>query len=1288
MSRRLRTAAAVAAGLALTLSAGAANAGKGPGDDGKGQKAKNDGSPVVLFASDGMRPDLVERYAKLGLVPEMKRLGNRGAVGDNGLLQAFPPNTGVGWYALATGAWPSKHGSMNNTFHRPLETAFSASTSFATTGLLQADSIQQTAERAGKKVVSVEWVGSRTLVPAVQGPVVDFRTFFSSRGVLLNYDLPGQPARIHAFISAAQTPYQRVDLDAAAGWTNVPASFSPARQETFKHTNTAFPAVDNVDRFYDLYIYDSTNDGATNYDRVLVVAATDGKDGSKAAANLRAGEWAEIKVALTGGRAGQTAGFYVKALDIAPNLSRFRVYFTSIARVNASHLALGTDGSNAFAETLASKFPTSTAADFAPLEGGIVDEDTYVEQGLKWADAHFAYLRYIVGSGPVPTSGGGTIGGLGIEPDLLMVGNPVTDEFQHQFTALFTPTDMDGAPNPYFDDVEGDGVKDGLTAKREGYVRAAYHEADQTLELSRDLLGDNPTTFVSSDHGFAPQWYAVNAPKVLTDAGLQEVEQTSNCRPATLPAPAPVPATKAKACWAGGTSQIYVNLVGRGGVTATTPGAVSEADFESVRNQIVAAFQGLTDPASPGKQVVLRIMKKEELGNVDGTNALNPNRSGDVTVVLRPPYQFDAQTPGQRIAFSQFFGQHGYLPNLVDLAHNVNMHATFIAGGKEIRNVNGPVAGVRAIDVAPTVAAVLGIDGPLNADGRVLDEIVKHPRKHDFDEPASVRLLAFNDFHGHLEANTPGTLATGTTGTAAITTAAGGAEFFATYMKLLGSDRSNTIQTSSGDLIGASPLLSGLFHDEPTIKVMNEIGLDLNGVGNHEFDEGKAELKRMQSGPCLPDPPAGEPDTSCPDGLPFSGSVFQFLAANVIDKSTNNPLFPPYEIKTIDGEKVAFIGETLQGTPLIVTPTGVAGLDFLDEADTANLLVPVLKEQGVEAIVLLIHQGGQQNPPPATAGGFPNVNTCQSFSGTDMLDVMNRLNAEIDVVVSAHTHQPYICTINGRLVTSASSFGRVITEITLKIDRESGDVESATAFNHVVAHDVVKDAATTTVLSPYRTASAPIANRVIGSITADIRSSRDVPSGQNAAGEQPMGDVIADAMLEATAPSDFGGAVAAFMNVGGVRAGLLFDQISGGEAPGEVTYAEAFAVQPFGNTLVVKTCTGQQLDDVLEQQFNNPAAGQNRIMAVSANVAYTWSAAAAQGSKVSNLTIGGVPVVAGNTYRVALNNFIADGGDGFTVFTTCADPLGGEVDIDAFARYLTAHSPLPPPPLTRITAVP
>ena len=498
----------------------------------------------------------------------------------------------------------------------------------------------------------------------------------------------------------------------------MPTSYSPAMEEQLKLTNTAFPPTDNVDRFYDLYIYDSTNDSTTNYDKVLAVPSTAGKNGT-GATPLEQGDWQELKVALTGARTGQTAGFYLKAIEIAPDLSQFRIYFTSIARVNASYNALGPAGSLAFAETLASQFPTSVAADFAPLEAGIVDEDTYVEQGLMWKDATFGYLHYIFDT-------------LDVDADLLLLGNPVTDEFQHQFLALYTPTDMDGAPNPYFDDVTNDNIPDGRTAIREGYVKSAYAEADETLGLGRELMGDDTTVFASSDHGFAPQWYAVNAGKILADAGITGAENISNCRAPAAPA-------RAKACWAGGTAQIHINLAGR-----DPGGVVPAADYETVRNQIIAAFQNLTDPANPGKQVVLRIIKKEELRNVDGTDALHPSRSGDVTVVLRPPYQYDAATPGQRIAFSQFFGQHGYLPNLVDLAHNVNMHATFVAAGPGIRKQD-PVAGIRAIDVAPTLAFLMGIPGPQNAAGRILTNLL--PSRASTSRSTIIDIC---DYHGQL----------------------------------------------------------------------------------------------------------------------------------------------------------------------------------------------------------------------------------------------------------------------------------------------------------------------------------------------------------------------------------------------------------------------------------------------------------------------------------------------------------------------------------------------------------
>ncbi len=698
--------------VAVTGGASAASGAKGPLTD-----------KVILFASDGMRPDLVDRYAAEGAMPTMAELLADGVKGKNGLLQGFPPNTGVGWATLATGAWPAQHGSTNNTFFQQGESNFNNRSSFADTGILQADTIAQSAERAGKTVVSVEWVAARSYVPALQGPVVDFRTFLSNRGVLVNYDLAGQPALSNSFgvsyqrTGAAdnQTPTYNVPaITDASGWTNVPATQGTPKQTQFRVRNTAFPSTNNVTRLFDVYIYDTAG-SSTGYDHVLVVPSTAGKNGSAAVANLGQGEWEDVKVTLTGAFAGKTGGFYLKAIEIAPDLSKFRLYFTSIARVNATYNALGPAGSSAFEEMLASSFPTSTAADFAPLEALIVDEDTYIEQGLMWKDAHWAYLEYILGD-------------LNVEPDLLLMGSPVTDEFSHQFLGLITPTDMDGDPNPYFDDVQNDDVPDGRVAIREGYIRSAYEEADGTLALGRELMGDDTAVFASSDHGFAPQWYAVNVSKVLVDLGLQEREQSSNCRKAANDPGTTTPGdTLAKECHAGGTAQIYLNLEGRDPAAGNTP-QIPAGDYELVRERIIAALENLTDPANPGAEVVLEVFKKEELENVDKTDALHPTRSGDVVVVFRPPYQTDAATPGETIAFSQFFGQHGYLPDLVDLEHNVNMHGTFIAAGTGIRK-HPPLPNVRAIDVAPTIAFLLGIPAPEDSIGKILHQIAKEHGK-------------------------------------------------------------------------------------------------------------------------------------------------------------------------------------------------------------------------------------------------------------------------------------------------------------------------------------------------------------------------------------------------------------------------------------------------------------------------------------------------------------------------------------------------------------------------------
>lgn len=529
-------------------------------------------------------------------------------------------------------------------------------------------------------------------------------------------------------------------------------------------------------------------------------------------------------------------------------------------------------------------------------------------------------------------------------------------------------------------------------------------------------------------------------------------------------------------------------------------------------------------------------------------------------------------------------------------------------------------------------------------------------------DTVSVQILALNDFHGNL---LPPSGSSGRVGTID----AGGVEYLATHINNLRATNPNTVVVSAGDMIGASPLLSALFHDEPTIEAFNLIGLDFNAVGNHEFDEGWHELVRMQEGGC-------HPVDGCLDGDGFEGANFRFLAANVVRKDNGKTIFPAYKQRSFAGAKVAFIGMTLEGTPLIVTPSGISDLNFLDEAATVNALVPHLKSKGIETIVVLIHEGGVQASPAP-------YNGCVGISGP-IVDIVNNLDDEVDVVISGHTHQPYNCIIDGKIVTSAFSFGRLVTDVDLTIDRENGEVVSTSVNNIIVTRDVPKDSALTALIAKYNAIAAPLANRVIGSITATITRTN------NAAGESALGDVIADGQLDATNDPGLGDAVVAFMNPGGIRADLTYAGSPAGEGDGNVTYGEMFTVQPFGNSMVTMTLTGAQIETLLEQQFAGCTLGTARILQVSAGFTYTWKASGPVCDKVDPTTImlNGVPINAGASYRVTVNSFLADGGDSFPVLTQGTNRLGGAVDTDAFEDYFSTHSPVAPGPQNRITVVP
>jgi 5'-nucleotidase len=526
--------------------------------------------------------------------------------------------------------------------------------------------------------------------------------------------------------------------------------------------------------------------------------------------------------------------------------------------------------------------------------------------------------------------------------------------------------------------------------------------------------------------------------------------------------------------------------------------------------------------------------------------------------------------------------------------------------------------------------------------------------------PVSVQLIAINDFHGNLE---PPIGSNGLIGR----TPAGGAEYLATHLKNDIARNPNSIIVAAGDLIGASPLVSALFHDEPTIEALNAMNLAVTSVGNHEFDRGPDELRRMQKGGC-------HPSDGCQDGDGFAGATFQYLSANVIDQAGQgaSPLFPPTAVRTIAGVKIGFIGETLKNTPRIVTPAGVHGLTFLDEATTANAYAAELKQQGVRAIVLLIHEGGEQS-----AGGDPNG--CRGFSG-DIARIAEKLSPDIKVVISGHTHQFYNCTIAGHTVTSASSFGRMITRVELKIDPTNDTITGVLATNEIVGRDVAKDPTQAKLIARYAALSAPIANRIVGSVTGDIKRAA------NRAGESALGDAIADAQLASTSPADKGGAVVAFTNPGGIRADVIANNRVGNQQPGQITYSELFTVQPFSNPMMVATLTGDMIKRLLEQQFGGLAVGTTRILQVSSGFTYNYrlNAPAGQHVAAASIKIKGRVVAPSDRVRVATNSFLASGGDGFSVFRQGADQLGGDIDVDALVAYFRTYSPLSPGPQNRI----
>ena len=551
--------------------------------------------------------------------------------------------------------------------------------------------------------------------------------------------------------------------------------------------------------------------------------------------------------------------------------------------------------------------------------------------------------------------------------------------------------------------------------------------------------------------------------------------------------------------------------------------------------------------------------------------------------------------------------------------------------------------------------------------------------------PFTAKIIGFNDFHGNLES--PGTFGENTGVPAASRPAVGGAAAMAGYVAALKRQNPLNVVVGAGDFIGATPLISSLFFDEPAIEALNRIGMEFNAVGNHEFDQGSAELQRLQSGGCKTVNGQISPN-SCKGAavgtpVPFEGAKFKWLSANVVSTATSKTLLQPYGIKEFNGVKVAFIGMTFEATPGSVTPTGVAGLQFKNEIATVNALVPELRAQGIESIVVLVHQGGFQT------GALADINACEgNLAGSEIAKMVAGFDDAIDAVVSGHTHAAYNCMLpnaKGRTipVTSSSAFGRLVTEIDITIDPATRDITKAVAKNTLTANNNAAfpvDAALASIIAKYKELVSPLANTVIGAITSQLSSSR-----ADGACNIPAGSLIADSQLAATQPAALGGAVMAFMNGGGVRApGFDFTSSAVGEGNGNITYGEAFTVQPFGNSLTTITMSTQLIRDFLEEQFagclGQPAA-TTRIALPSAGFKYTWNGANACGARITNATLrtaagtealitNGVVQNPTKTYRVTVNNFMAEGGDGYATLRSGTNRIGGAQDIDALSAFL------------------
>src|SRR3954471_23256901 len=1039
----------------------------------------DDSGRLLFFAADGMRQDAVEQFSDDGDTPGFRDLLKHGAYASgHGLLTQAPPNTGAGWFTLTTGAWPAVRGSTNNTFHINGQPFGNSTAAFAPSGVLQAETLAQAAERGGKKAAQIEWAGGRS--GGIKWPTLDFRNFRSGRGVATNYISPTDNEAFtrsfglqfdHPTGFAGNAAFPQAKPSPATGWTNVPRSYSPPMEMRLRVIDAG------VDKYgLNAYIYDSRNDRKTRYDHVLFSTT---KDGGASVGDLEEGEWADVKVKIntspTDPLNGKTGAFLVKVERLDDDLSHVRLFHTSVTRAVAIWPNWpGVKGfTGSFEDYVAERFPSSQAGDFAVIEAGVVSEDTYMEQGQYWEKLYLPLIRYVLDT---------------YRPDIALVGNPGTDEVQHQFLGLVTKKLPNGANNPAYDDIDGNLVKDGRVKQREEYIREAYAASDETMRLAQDHM---PTrgldTFVAADHGFAPQFLAIDASQVLVHLRLLSKPQTSNCRPAVGET-----IGKAKACYAGGALQVYLNLEGRdpaGGGFQQVAAADEASTVQKIRDAFVA-LKDTNDWTGDGKpenwKVIDRTYTKAQAryipnGPHSTADMANQTRTGDLVVFSYPPYQFDAATPGTLIARSAFFGQHGYVPDVQDLKSNTIMRASFLAGGPDIER--GEVKDVRSIDLAPTAAYLMDIPEPDHAQGVVRRDLLEQ-------HATPVPIVGLNDFHGQLEQTTfpQDNLNINVGGAAALATM-----FDEEKAALPG----QALLLSGGDNVGASPPNSALLEDLPSIDVLNAWGTDATAFGNHEFDYWLPRIIKQQA-----------------------RSNFAWLSSNITQTSTGQP--PSYvkrsQVFRVNGVLVGAIGATVKNTPELVAAGNTAGLQFTDEAAAISKESQRLRSMGVRVQVVVIHEG-------ATAGNNAVGQTAPApWAGRIVDEIVPQLqNTTIDLVIAGHTHRAANTVVGHIPVVEGYNAGETYSVAQLMVDR--GDVTWAGTATRLAKNlGVPQRADVKAIVDKANADTAVLRNKVIGTQSVDLK--RD-PARRH---ESNMGNLIADAMR-----AKYPGVDAALTNSGGRR---------------------------------------------------------------------------------------------------------------------------------------------------------